>query len=169
MSHRHTENMEQPNTLPIDLEAPAPVGLHAVVMPCQICNQTPTIKHHRAGQCFCVDGSVTMVCGCPTHHMSYLNYSVKEATRLWNKNPKSGYDDSNKSYLDALRKRMDQISPVFRAVESATSAGRCTPLPSKIRYLIEELQKCEVDALEMVTRNRETGLQSPATPIQMRQ
>ncbi len=31
MSHRHTENMEQPNTLPIDPNAPMPVGLHAVV------------------------------------------------------------------------------------------------------------------------------------------
>ena len=32
MSHRHTENMEQPKTLPIDPNAPLPVGLHAVVM-----------------------------------------------------------------------------------------------------------------------------------------
>ena len=31
MSHRHTNNMEQPKTLPIDPNAPLPVGLHAVV------------------------------------------------------------------------------------------------------------------------------------------
>ena len=35
MSHRHTENMEQPDTLTIDPPAPLPVGLHAVVRPGQ--------------------------------------------------------------------------------------------------------------------------------------